>query len=58
MFVVDGQDHFASLKTQLTYHVKFSDRQEAAHSLFKYIEVYYNRQGKHSTNGNKAPALF
>ncbi len=53
-----AESFFASLKTQLTHHVKFRDKLEAEHSLFNYIEVYFNRQRKHSTNGYKAPALF
>jgi len=53
-----AESFFASLKTQLTHHVKFRNKLEAEHSLFNYIEVYFNRQRKHSTNGYKAPARF
>jgi transposase InsO family protein len=27
-------------------------------ALFKYIEVYFNHRRKHSTSGDKIPALF
>jgi putative transposase len=53
-----AESFFASLKTQLTHHVNYRDKLEAEHSLFNYIEVYFNRQRKHSTKGYKAPALF
>jgi len=53
-----AESFFASLKTQLIHHVKFRDKLEAEHSLFNYIEVYFNRQRKHSTNGYKTPALL
>ena len=53
-----AESFFASLKTQLVHHVNFRNMREAEYSLFNYIEVYFNRQRKHSTNGYKAPALF
>lgn len=53
-----AESFFHSLKTQLIHHVRFQNRTEAEHALFSYIEVYYNRQRKHSTNGYKAPALY
>jgi len=27
-------------------------------ALFNYIEIYYNRRRRHSTNGYQTPALF
>lgn len=53
-----AESFFHSLKTQLVHHVRYRNPEEAEHSLFNYIEVYYNRQRKHSTNGYKAPALY
>jgi putative transposase len=53
-----AESFFHSLKTQLVYHVRYLSREEAERSLFWYIEVYYNRQRKHSTNGYVAPALY
>lgn len=53
-----AESFFHSLKTQLTHHVRFQNAHEAEHALFNYIEVYFNRRRKHSTNGYKAPALF
>jgi len=40
---------YYSLKAQLIHHRKFQNMAEAEQALFNYIEVYYNRQRKHST---------
>lgn len=53
-----AESFFHSLKTQLIHHVRFQNSEEAERSLFHYIEVYYNRRRKHSTNGYVAPALY
>jgi putative transposase len=53
-----AESFFHSLKTQLIHHRKFQDMAEAERALFNYIEVYYNRQRKHSTNGYMTPALY
>jgi len=34
------------------------ERYSAIQALFNYIEIYYNRQRKHSTNGYKSPAQY
>jgi transposase InsO family protein len=31
---------------------------EAERALFQYIEIYYNRHRKHSTNGYKTPSQY
>ncbi len=54
-----AESFFHTLKTQLIYHIRFSDFEETERILFKYIEVYYNNQRrKHSTNGWKSPARY
>lgn len=53
-----AESFFHSLTTQLTHHCKFQSVQEAEQALFSYIEGYYNRRRKHSTNGYKSPANF
>ena len=53
-----AESFFHSLKTQLIHHVRFQNMTEAEYALFNYIEVYFNRQRKHSTNGYKAPAHY
>jgi len=49
---------FGSLKTKLIHHCAFQGVTEAEQALFHSIEVYYNRQRKHSTNGYKSPAQY
>jgi len=43
------ESFFHTLKTELIHHRKFATRQEAMDAIFEYIEVFYNRQRKHST---------
>lgn len=53
-----AESFFHTLKTQMVYHRRFSDKQEAEIALFQYIEAYYNRRRRHSSNGWKSPAEF
>ncbi len=53
-----AESFFHTLKTQLIFHRRFQDRQEAEQVLFNYIEAYYNRRRRHSSNGYKSPAIF
>jgi putative transposase len=53
-----AESFFHTLKTQFLYHHRFTNRSEAEQALFKYIEIYYNRRRRHSTNGYKSPALY
>ncbi len=53
-----AESFFHTLKTQLIHHVKFKNRKEAERELFIYIEAYYNRRRRHSTNGYLSPAEF
>ncbi len=49
---------FKTLKTELVYSEHYRTREAARHSLFEYIEVFYNRKRKHSTLGYKSPVEF
>ncbi len=51
-----AESFFHTLKTQLIYHIRLKNINEAERILFKYIEIYYNQRRKHSANGWKAPA--
>jgi len=53
-----AESFFHSIKTQLIHHCKFQTVAEAEKALFNYIEVYYNRRRKHSTNDYKSPANY
>ena len=53
-----AESFFHTLKTELIHHEDFQTRKEAQQAIFEYIEVFYNRQRKHSTNGYLAPFVY
>lgn len=53
-----AESFFHTLKTQYTHHVRFDNFQTTERGLFQYIEAYYNRRRRHSSNGYKSPADF
>lgn len=50
-----SESFFHTLKTELTHHSRYQTRQEAKQEIFEYIEVFYNRQRRHSTIGYQTP---
>ena len=52
------ESFFASLKKELVHHEDYQTREEAQASIFEYIEVFYNRQRRHSALGFKSPAEY
>ncbi len=52
------ESFFASLKKELTHHEDYATRAEAKASIFEYIEIFYNRQRRHSTLGYVSPAEY
>lgn len=53
-----SESFFHTLKTELTHHQTYVSREEAKQAIFEYIEVFYNRERLHSTNGYKSPVDF
>jgi len=53
-----AESFFHTLKNQYLHQTVFSNATEASYGLFKYIEVYYNRRRRHSTNGWKSPVQY
>jgi len=53
-----SESFFHTLKTELVHHRRYKTREEAKQDIFEYIEVFYNRQRRHSTIGYKAPLQF
>jgi len=53
-----SESFFHSLKTELVHHERFKTRAEANQAIFEYIEVFYNRQRLHSTNGYMSPVNY
>jgi transposase InsO family protein len=52
------ESFFSTLKRELIYRERYRTREEAKQSLFEYIEVFYNRQRRHSTLGYLSPMQF
>ncbi len=52
------ESFFGTLKRELIYHRQYRTRNEAAQDIFEYIEVFYNRQRRHSTLGHHSPAEY
>jgi putative transposase len=53
-----AESFFKTLKAELIYHRHYLSRDEARLEIFEYIEVYYNRQRKHSSNGYLSPFKY
>ncbi|MBC6445373.1 MAG: IS3 family transposase [Alphaproteobacteria bacterium GM202ARS2] len=49
------ESFFSSLKTELVHRTRFATRREAKAALFEYIEIFYNRQRRHSSIGYRTP---
>ena len=49
------ESFFGTLKTELVHHRHYATRAEAKTDIFEYIEVFYNRQRRHSTIGYQTP---
>jgi len=49
---------WGSLENELVHHCRFETRAEAEASIREYIEIFYNRQRRHSRLGYLAPAVF
>jgi putative transposase len=52
------ESFFHTLKTELVMHCNYKTRDQARASLFEYMEVFYNRQRRHSTIRYAAPLAF
>ena len=49
------ESFFGTLKTELVHGERYRSRLEARLSIFEYVEVYYNRQRRHSALGYRSP---
>jgi len=53
-----AESFFNLLKSELVYQSRFLEKEDALHQIFEYIEIFYNRQRKHSTLGYLTPSQF
>ena len=52
------ESFFHSLKVEQVHHDDYRTRAEARSAIFDYIEIFYNRQRKHSSIGYLSPVAF
>jgi len=52
------ESFWGSLKNEMVHHRPFATRAEAEAAIREYIEIFYNRQRRHSRLGYLAPAVF
>ena len=53
-----AESFFHTLKTEHVYDYQYETRAEARQSIFEYIEMFYNRQRRHSALGYRSPVSF
>lgn len=52
------ESFFATLKKELVHDEDYATREEAKASVFEYIEVFYNRQRRHSALSYESPERY
>ena len=53
-----AESFFGTLKNELVYHEDYRTRAQARQSIFEYIEVFYNRQRRHSFLNYMTPVEY
>jgi transposase InsO family protein len=53
-----AESFFSTLKLDLLYRHSWPTQTAARSAIFEYIEVFYNRERRHSTLGNRSPADY
>ncbi|WP_392564200.1 IS3 family transposase [Orbus wheelerorum] len=53
-----AESFFHTLKTHIIHGCDYKTREDANKALFEYIEIYYNRVRRHSTNGWISPQQY
>ena len=53
-----AESFFSVIKTELVYHERYNGHQDTLHSIFEYIEIFYNRERRHSTLGYLTPVDY
>jgi len=52
------ESFFSTLKREWVHERRYRTRQEARLSIFEYVEVFYNRQRRHSALGYRSPEQY
>ncbi len=53
-----AESFFSTLKTELVYQKSYQTREESQSSVFKYIEVFYNKVRRHSYLDYESPVNY
>lgn len=53
-----AESFFGTLKTELVHGERYRSRLEAKLSIFEYVQVFYNRQRRHSALGYRSPEQY
>jgi len=53
-----AESFFHTLKIEHVYDYRYETRADARQSIFEYIEMFYNRQRRHSALGYRSPVSF
>ncbi|MFC1858064.1 IS3 family transposase [Thermodesulfobacteriota bacterium] len=53
-----AESFFSIIKSELIHHERFRGPKDTLAAVFEYIEIYYNRNRKHSTLGYQTPDQF
>jgi len=53
-----AESFFATLKVELVYQTQWYSRAQARTAIFEYIELFYNRERRHSAIGYRSPNQF
>ena len=52
------ESFWGTLKNELVHHRRYETREQARREITEYIDIFYNRQRRHSRLGNLSPAAF
>ncbi len=52
------ESFFGTLKEECVGNQIYSSHQQARQALFEYLEIYYNRQRRHSALGYVSPLVY
>jgi transposase InsO family protein len=52
------ESFWGSMKNEMVHHQRYATPANAESAIKEYIEIFYNRQRRHSRLGNISPARF
>lgn len=52
------ESFWGTLKNELVHHRRYEIHEQGRREISEYVELFYNRQRRHSRLGNRWPAAF